>query len=160
MATAVKALKKPAISPREQGEELLARYAELSTKLDELKTARKPMEEEYVQLRERLQEWADNNPDESEATTLPSYKLTLGSIGYRQGVEKLDFVLEDALPEQERNAKIQEALKRYLPGAIKTGYDEKAIVKAWDVLPKLRNALQGIISGTKRESQFVISLKK
>lgn len=160
MATAVKTPKQPVKSARAQAEEWLASYAETTAALDALEARKKPLQEQQQELRARLREWADDAANDAEFAGGETVKLASGSFGYRNGVEKLEFELADAMPEPERTAFIVAALKKELPVAVKVGYDEKYLVKGWAVLPRLQKALAGVVAGIRRERSFVISLKK
>ena len=145
---------------RATAEKWLNRYAEVTAELDAQRTARKPLEEELVQLRGKLQAWSDEPANATAFTDSQLVAFEKGSFGYRNGVEKIEFNLENEMTDKERTAAVVAALRRYHADGVKETFDEKQVLKAWPVLPKFRDALKGIIKGVKRESGFVITLKK
>jgi hypothetical protein len=138
----------------------MGRYAELNAQLEEQRAARKPLEEEQQKLRGKLQTWAEDPANRVAFGDSQSVNLVNGTIGFKNGPEKIELVTGNELDDKQRNAAIVGALERYHSDGVKKGYDEKQLIKAWMVLPKLRKMLEGIVVGVKRETSFVIALKK
>lgn len=138
----------------------LGRYFELNAQLEEQRAARKPLEEEQQKLRGKLQAWAEDPANQAAFNESQSVNLVNGTIGFKKGPERIELETGSALDDKQRTAAIVGALERYHSDGVKKGYDEKQLIKAWMVLPKLRNVLQGIVKGVKRETSFVIALKK
>jgi hypothetical protein len=138
----------------------LGRYAELSAKLEEQRAARKPLEEEQQKLRSKLQTWAEDPANQVVFGDSQSINLVNGTIGFKSGPEKVVMITDNDLDDKQRTAAIVAALERFHADGVKKNYDEKQLLKAWPVLPKLRKMLEGIVSGVKRETSFVIALKK
>jgi outer membrane murein-binding lipoprotein Lpp len=140
----------------------MARYAEISQELDELKTQRQPLEEEQAKLRADLQAWADDPQNAKLFANGMTVRVDAGQFGYRSTPEKLGWNLDVAAADVAgRTAAVVEAVRKILPSAVKVSYDEKPILKAWDIMPKLRGKLEEIgIIGPVRERQFIINLNK
>ncbi len=160
MATALKTTPKVA-QAHARAAKLLTRYAAAGAELDRLKTERKPLEEEYSSLRQELQAYAEDVSNAADFNEKQLLALDAGSFGFRQGPERLGWSLDAAPAEPARTAAVVAAIRKLLPTAVKESYDEKLVLKAWGIVPKLTEKLTEIgLTGPVRERQFLITLKK
>ena len=138
---------------------LLDRYAELhQTKLeaaDAYKHSVAPLDAEMQELKNKLQDWADDN--RTEFGDKKTMNLEAGTIGYKLGMKAVAFPIDAPADIKDKYFAI---VSQELPTAIVESVDSKKVIGGWDHVPTMvkRLAKLGITVG--QEDSFFITPKK